>query len=254
MSDKQRIDDLEAKIAALDAGLKGKADKSNTVSPGQIRTGVLKKDDEKTSDLATRAYVDQKTTPASVLKTIQDADLLGGSKFTVASLAVGSLMSAGLGSVIAATLPSFFSSSDIITKWLENKFHVIRRNSGFLWKESDEQRQRRERQERARDGFDLLRDGTRRLAVIVAQLRRRVGALETASTNQATRITRTNTRLGETNTRLAGVRRDVQRLSSRSTHIQHRAQGAASLTTAGGATGELQLLRRQVDMLVDALG
>ncbi|MEV6511680.1 hypothetical protein [Streptomyces sp. NPDC051642] len=254
MSDKQRIDTLETKVSTLEAGLNDKADKSGTITTGQVRTGVLKTDDAQSSELATRSYVDEKTTPASVLKTIQDADLLGGSKFSVASLAVGSLVSAGIGSVIAATLPSFFSSSDILTKWLENKFHVIRQNNGFLWKESDEQRNRRIRQESAREGYGALSSGTRRLAVFVSRLRRRVDQLEIHSTNQATRIAHANTSLSETNSRLAAVRTEMRSLSGRSTHIQNRARGAAAVATNSGAADEIQVLRRQVDILVASLG
>jgi hypothetical protein len=247
MTDKQRIDDLETKISTLEAGLKGKADKSGSISVGQVRTGVLKTDPANSSELATTSYVNEKTKPAAVLKAIQDADLLGGSKFSVASLAMGSAFSIGLGSLIAATLPSIFSTSDIITKWLENKFHVVRRNNGLLWRESEEQRNRRLSQERARDNFGALSDGTRRLTAIVSQLRRKVNGLET-------RITRTNSNLGGTDSRLAAVRTEVRDLSRRSTHIQNRARGAASVATAGGTADELQVLRRQVDILVASLG
>ncbi|MET9086239.1 hypothetical protein ABZX77_30930 [Streptomyces sp. NPDC004237] len=240
MSDKQRIDALETKVSTLETGLKSKADKSSTITTGEVRTGVLKKDPEGTSELATRSYVEEKTAPASVLKTIQDADLLGGSKFSVASIAMGSFISIGLGTALAATLPSFFSTSDILTKWLENKFHVIRRNNGFLWKESTEQRERRLRQESARDNFGALR--------------RTVDQLETRQAAQAGRIRQTNISLGETNARLATVRNDVRTLSGRSTDIRNRAQGAASMATTSGVTDDLQLLRRQVDMLVTALG
>ncbi|MFD1658886.1 hypothetical protein ACFSL4_11870 [Streptomyces caeni] len=208
MSDKQRIDTLETKISKLETTLNNKADKSDAISPTQARKGVLKTDDEKTSDLATRSYVDQKTAPASVWKTIQDLDPLSASKYSIGSISMGSFISAGLGSALALTLPSFFSTSDILTKWLENKFHVVRQKNGLLWKESNQQRIDR----LIKEGLpDKVKNAHRRLNYLektVAQLKRRSN-----TTRQAVRHSESSPALAGTTDRLVILETRVRLLT-----------------------------------------
>ncbi|WP_314223364.1 hypothetical protein [Streptomyces zaehneri] len=174
MSDSTRISTLEQQVKSLQQDVNRKPDAtlldayalSSEIQPSAL-TG------SGAEPLATQKYVDDKT-KSSMVKSLAPAAFSGLALPTgsIASLALGSVVSIGVGSVIAAALPALWSLSAVIEKRLEKKF-IVRRENGFLWKESDAQKAQR----LIREGLPgKIKNANKRIGYLeknVAQLKRR---------------------------------------------------------------------------------
>ncbi|GAB7103760.1 hypothetical protein JCM4814A_20740 [Streptomyces phaeofaciens JCM 4814] len=143
MSDETRIKALEEKVGILQQDMTKKPDAAtlgNYVLNSQIRPGALTSSSGE-EVLATQKWVTDKSA-AKIWKPQADPGFTGVALPTgsLASFALGSVASIGVGSILAVALPTFYSLQAAFEKKLENKWQIVRRKSGFLWKESEQQR------------------------------------------------------------------------------------------------------------------
>jgi hypothetical protein len=264
MTDEQKIRTLEQKVSGLEKDLKETAKKSDIRKEALTSGGG--------DGLATTAYVDEKTKPKEA--PLVGYDPVASSNFswtgsamgTFTSFGVGSIANATLGTLISASiLPTLFSGSEIMVKFLERK-GFYRNKYGFIWKESAAAQTERANTLHARDNIrtieahvnDLLAKFTGSGEVVTLRNTVRGHTDDLGSTGRIGRLVPVVDRLarelpaGGRHTRLPS---DVDALTDRARRTQTAASSARGVTGTGRRRQDrdIDTLRRQVELLVNAL-
>ncbi|MFB7498445.1 hypothetical protein ACFC09_27795 [Streptomyces sp. NPDC056161] len=206
MSDAARIAALEDKVKILQQDMVKKTDTatlSNYVLSSQIRPAALASSTGE-EVVATQKWVTERSA-SKLWKPEADPGFTGIAWPTgsIASLALGSVATIGIGSLLAVALPTFYSLQAAFEKKLEARWHIVRRASGFLWKESEQQRIDR-----------LIKEG---LPTKVKNAQKRLNYLEktVAQLKRRSNTTRQAVRHSESSPALAGATDRVVILETR---------------------------------------